>query len=919
MKSKFQNHRGLAGRSSNFFGLATIALCLAGAGQAVAQSTWSGATNSKWNEAGNWNVLPVASATLNFGGEPLNFPTDNDFVGLTTGTINFTNNGLDIAVVGPPAGTGDVPFTLGTLGQTVTLGGNINTTPIATGGVALTDIVNLNLILNANRSIGTSGNHSVTVNGVISETGSERSLTKGGSFPSGTLTLTENNTYTGFMIIENGTVTVSKIADSGASNLGYGTQITMGFGTSTGNLNYIGSGDTTARKIQLGSSNPAQVGNPGGGSITASGANGGTGLIFTAPTFIQTVSSTAGSRTLTLQGTNTDANQILGSIVDVDTDGSTLTNISKTNPGLWILAPATPSTYTGSTTVTDGTLAGIGTNAFGSTSTISIGGSGTLSLRGDASTSFVKTNDSSPYSVTASANGASINVNQATPAGTGAKTMSIGNLGSSSTANTYQLNFTGANNTSLSIGAVTGAASTSATTLGAVTINNNIASGGTLTVASYTSANAGTSAGAGETVNFGGAGIMIVTGAITPSANPLALTKSGSGTVRLDGASAYTGLTSVTGGALHLNNASALPASGTLTLNGGVLGLGTGDFNRPLGAASGQVNIAGNNSGFAAYGADRIVNLGGASASVTFGAGNFFTTGSVLVLGATTATHTVDFQNPVALTGTRFFRADNGSAVVDARLSGAITGSTTFSKTGLGTLELTNTGNGWTNTTFIDSGTLRLGAADVLPSTTVNIKRAAGGGNTSGILDLNGYSETIGALALGENGNDTVLPAQTPSVVNSSITPATLTLGGALTYDSGSVNQNGQATISANLATGITGNRDINVEDGSATEDLVISGDLTGDAITKLGLGTLVLTAPKHTGNSTVSAGTLTLGAANSNNNASAVTVASGAVLNLTYAGTDFVTGLTIAPNPPLANGVYGAADFPGIITGTGT
>ncbi len=101
--------------------------------------------------------------------------------------------------------------------------------------------------------------------------------------------------------------------------------------------------------------------------------------------------------------------------------------------------------------------------------------------------------------------------------------------------------------------------------------------------------------------------------------------------------------------------------------------------------------------------------------------------------------------------------------------------------------------------------------------------------------------------------------------------------------------------------------------------DLLISGNLSGDAIQKLGLGTLALTKPKHSGNTTVSTGILTHSAVNPLNDASTVTVQAGAVLNLEYIGTDFVTSLVIGTNPPLANGIYGRVNFPGIITGTGT
>jgi fibronectin-binding autotransporter adhesin len=177
----------------------------------------------------------------------------------------------------------------------------------------------------------------------------------------------------------------------------------------------------------------------------------------------RTGADNAGLQTMTLDGT-ASGNVISGAVKnatdfdDLSNANAQALNITKSNTSTWTLSGA--NTYSGLTTVSGGTLAGVGANAFGSTSDIRIAAAGTLSLRGDSSTSFVKASDSSPYSVTTTASGATLNADQATIAGTGAKTMTIGTLGTTSTAATYQVNFTGANNTSLSMGAATGAAST---------------------------------------------------------------------------------------------------------------------------------------------------------------------------------------------------------------------------------------------------------------------------------------------------------------------------------------------------------------------------------------------------------------------------------------------------------------------------
>jgi autotransporter-associated beta strand protein len=407
------------------------------------------------------------------------------------------------------------------------------------------------------------------------------------------------------------------------------------------------------------------------------------------------------------------------------------------------------------------------------------------------------------------------------------------------------------------------------------------------------------------------------------------ITKSGTGILTISTANEYSGSTIISGGALVLGNATAVPATSVLTLSGGTLGLGVGDFTRSLGTGPGQIQITATNSGFAAFGADRAVNLGGASAQVSFGAPGFFSgvTGNpTFILGNANSAHTLDFQNPINLvSGIKFFNVPDGGATVDARLSGAITGPTTFSKAGAGTLELTNTGNAWTDVTFIDAGTLRLGAANVLPGTTVEIKRA-NALESSPLLDLNGFSETIGAIILGSN-NTSGNADQEVSIVDSAAgTTAVLTVGGTISYRAGNNPPalNGQATISANVNTGVT-TRTISVGDGSGAVDLLISGELTGGAIDKTGLGVLSVSKPKYSGNTTVSAGVLRLGAVNSNNEAANITIAAtGATLNLDYVGNSTVGGLVITGSPVLTSGTYGGTEGPGVtvipqITGTGT
>ncbi|MGL5018587.1 MAG: beta strand repeat-containing protein, partial [Luteolibacter sp.] len=395
--------------------------------------------------------------------------------------------------------------------------------------------------------------------------------------------------------------------------------------------------------------------------------------------------------------------------------------------------------------------------------------------------------------------------------------------------------------------------------------------------------------------------------------------KSNTGSLTVSTANTYTGKTTVSGGILILDNATALPNASPLALTGGQLGLKNGNFTRALGTGANEVTLT-SGSGFAAYGADREVNFGGASAPISWDV--ILAPTATLRLSALSATHTVDVKNPITLSSnTTFFQVNDGAAAVDAILSGPITGGGIgVSKTGNGTLMLSNPANAYNGGTYIDSGKLILGASEVLPDTLgLVIKRANGAGNIDAIFDLNGFNETVGAITLGEALSNTSA-GQQPSLINSGAAGAVITMsGGNVTYAAGNNASflNGQATISANLSTG-TGSRTLVVGNGSAAEDLVISGDLTGESIEKTGLGTLRIVKPLNSANTTVTTGTLVLGASNPNNNASAVTIGAAGVLNLDFAGTDAVNALTVngAVQP---NGVYGAAQHPGFITGTGT
>ncbi len=227
--------------------------------------------------------------------------------------------------------------------------------------------------------------------------------------------------------------------------------------------------------------------------------------------------------------------------------------------------------------------------------------------------------------------------------------------------------------------------------------------------------------------------------------------------------------------------------------------------------------------------------------------------------GGTAITDTI--SAPLIGTGIRQFNIGLGHDLI---LTGGFSGTSgSLSKGGQGTLTLSGTGSTYTGLTYVDSGILKLGANDMLPATTVELKRGNNTTDSNPIFDLAGFSDAIGAINFGHATTTETTSGGTPSIINTGASTAVLTLGGTITYRAGSAGfENGQATISANLATANT-NRAINVGDGAATNDLVISGAISGSGIlTKQGTGTLLLSgANTHTGNLNIQQGTVKLGA----------------------------------------------------------
>jgi autotransporter-associated beta strand protein len=530
------------------------------------------------NAFGSTSVIRIAAGkTLSLRGDATTAFQRADTSALYTLSNNNTGSFINV-----DAATGDTTaktMSAGALNTTYTAASyqvnftGANNTSLSLGAmtgtattVAGTVIINNNIVgtgtsltlasyTSANTAAGETviftGNGNTFVTGAITPSATTLTLNKGGP---GTLTLSSASSYTGATNINVGSLNIQNVGALGATSTG--TKV-----ANAATLQLQGGFSYAAEPLTL---TPGVAGS--GMLLNVSGDNTWNGPI-TSDTVTDTHTSRIGSDagTLTLAGLVTlsgSAHQLVLQGEGAITVSGQITGVGRLTSGFGAgirIVSNNTNNYTGETAINAGTLAGIGANAFGSTSVIRIAALNTLSLRGDATTAFQRADTNAPYTLSTNNNFATINVDAAT-GDTTAKTMSAGALNTTYTAASYDVNFTGANNTSLSLGAMTGTASTAA---GTVIINNNIASTGTLTLASYTSANTA----AGETVIFTGSGNTLVTGAINPSATTLSLNKGiGAGTLTLSGTNTYTGPTAINGGTLTLASTGSIATSSSVAV-----------------------------------------------------------------------------------------------------------------------------------------------------------------------------------------------------------------------------------------------------------------------------------------------------------------------------------------------------------------
>jgi len=715
-------------------------------------------------------------------------------------------------------------------------------------------------------------------------TATTTALTKTGA---GTLTLTANRDYlyTGATNVNAGTLVLNSLTSAAAGGFRSNVTINNGGTAKLGASNKMI--DTAVFTVNAGGTLDLA------GYSDSIGALGGSG----------SVTNSTGTSTLSLaSGTQTFSGVIGGSGLGITVSGATET-LSGAN------------TYTGPTTLTGGTLSVGASNNLGAAASNLVFDGGTLQVTGTSLTSFSGIGHAVSFNSgkTVGLDIAAIFVaDQVLNQGAGGLTkLGAGTLVLNQ-ANTY----TGA--TTLTAGSLR---VETADNLGDAA-SNLVFNGGTLQVMGTTLTSL---SGIGHTVVYTAGklvGLDINNAANTFTADQVlsqttgGLTKWGDGTLVLNQANTYTGVTTLAGGVMSVSD---LQNAGTASNIGAYAAAGAAGLVLNPNQSTATLRYTGGNTttdrGFTLSSNTTIdvnqagttltlgnCSLAGAMLTVTGGAGSSLALGAVTLTGAATlnpatanltvASVTATNQN-LTLTGTA---AGNAIAGAITTGTGGLTVSTAYpltTPTGTWTLSGANTYSG---TTTVNAGTLRLAGsnssagATTISGGTLQLASATNNGLASGTLNLNGG--TIDPY----DGSRTV--------TNNVVLGGTATVAGAYNLEFGTgtfTNSGGDRTLTNNLDSGkiLTLSGQVKLSEHattgrtltlSGTGETLISGQIvdggTGaGGLTKNGAGQSTLSGTNtYSGTTTVNAGTLAISGSPTT---SGVTAVMGGTLRLDYGTND--------------------------------
>jgi autotransporter-associated beta strand protein len=692
----------------------------------------------------------------------------------------------------------------------------------------------------------------------------------------------EANTRSGVTNVNDGTLEVTKLANRlQPSSIGTGSSsntIFMSDSNGTGQLRYIGSTDS-ATDMQI------QVGNTlGSGTSSATVASDGAGtLTFTSAAFNNTFGGALAPRSLVLDGANTGANLIAGTIADNNTaTGGTLALV-KAGSGRWVLGG--DNTYTGGTIVQGGTLQ-IGNGGFTGSVLAGIVNDGTLVV--DRA-------------------GAALIANAITGSGSLVKAGS-GGLTLAGT-NTY--------------------AGTTTVLSGALGINQVAALPGWDQAGRYSVA-AGAALTVGNSVTEEQITAIVATGNLLPGsqlgfdttdgnrtysaviAGSQGFAKTGANALVLEAQNTYTGVSVLYGGVVNLAVAQTSVDSGPLGANGAIEFFGGGiqysaenatDYSPRFTTTVGQVYSVDTNGRDITW-ASALSSAGGGVLKA--GAGSLTLTAPSSLSGPSTVSGgTLVVAAPAAfgsLAGGGTILNDAGIVLGESGLSGTfagvISGSGTLTKAGAGVATLTGV-NTFTGSTVVTGGTLRLTGAGALAGNLVNQSAVvfdkaenlayagaiSGTGSleklASGTLALSGPSTYTGVTRLG-TGVVEVAAADDG-------TTGPLGAGGTISFEGGTLRYSAANTRDYSGRFSTAASQFYSVDTAGQTVTWASSLSSVNGSLTKLGSGTLTLTAANSfSGGTTVSAGTLRL------ENSSALGTSSGVSINGSSAAVELAGGISI-------------------------
>jgi fibronectin-binding autotransporter adhesin len=814
--------------------------------------TFSGASNIAAN-----GVITGAGGLIKNGAGTLTLAVANSYSGVTTinaGTVSVVANAL---------GSGALTINAGTL-------------EIATGFSSSRSIT----LGNAASTIQVNPGQTLAVTSAIGGTGS---LTKTGT---GTLTLSGANTYSGNTVVKSGVLRISADNNLGAAP----TSVVAGkLVLDDGTLANTGTFTLSSnRGISLGA---------GGGTFETAGATLTYGGIIAGSGSL----TKTGSEILVLSGANTYTG---ATNINAGTLRQGAANVISSSSAVTVAGGAGVRYDLNGFNATIGSLAGAGevtSMAFGGTQTLTTGAnntsttfSGTLNNGSGDGVALTKTgtgtltlSGSNSYSGTTTINAGALNVQHRNGLGTtvGGTIVASGAAlelqgGIAVGAEALTLNGSGVAND----GALRNISGTNSFG-GAVTL----ASASTIASDSGTLTLSGTIANAGFATTFAGAGNIVANGHISGSGG---LVNNSSGAVTLGATNTYTGSTAVNGGVLQVNTNGALGtiASGTTVASGAALRLNNVNY-------STAETLTLNGSGISNGGA--LVNVGTSTyagqivaathATVNTGGGTLNLTGGLVKDGTTltlTGGGTINVSN-TGISGS----SPNSDLVVD--------GTTVV-------LSAASTYNG--PTTVQNSGTLQLGASNVLPTAPQTAMTV----NTSSFFDLASYSDGVASLAGDSSG--TVRNSVAASTSTLTVNPAA---GVSTTFAGVIAGTNGGAQGNVNL-----------VKSGSGS--LTLTGANTYSGTTTVSGGTLVVAnssgaALASTSSITVdSGGTLMLGASNQVNNSAPVSLGGGTIAkgnfgegSTTTAGFGALTLTATGSKLDFGSGPVGALVFANFIPDT--